>query len=657
MLSVLAAAFFPGCGTLEVPSLQAVILSSGAVVAAGREPFKPGNYDIQKYLLPARLPGISHRVYRKGKPVLEKRKMSTHMPSVLSPQIESLASEKTYDCYSECSVAPENYLALEKHDSHNLSTYPDDGVEKSIIFNQDGTMTVVMKVRFKIKEEETVKWTTTVNRAGLSNNDEKNKKSSYPARSDDRPSSLKLTSCSLSEDITDTTQQGSLTEEENTQATAQQAESCSSAVWGNASVDTDIIQGCQKQVKHFYRPPTPGPKRRRQKKSVIGTVTVVSETEVQEKQFSYSEERESGEKSEYHMFTHSCSKMSSVSNKLVQIHSNDELESTLERTKETGLLKSNAINAGAIEITSQKVLKLCHNNGLPSSVSENSVVEEGIVESVVSDKDSIKHFRTYSNTNDKFSSVSADRTLSSGITVGDIGKPFKIRIGHTNSGCSPSWHCKGIELQNMNSGEKFYIPVQRWLAQEQEDGEICREFPILSKGQPVLPGNGWFLEDVVVRDPTTNHEYAFFCHRWLDEGEDDGRIVREIYARDNTIFSMKESRHSYSTETLQAEDKWRVLVLTGDTGTQANVTLWVYGDEGVTGPISLTKESPEHLFLPGQQDEFQIDAFQIEAVSLGNLQKVLLHCEASDKSQYWYCEKVIIREPDTASESIFTCER
>ncbi|XP_076420081.1 oxygen-regulated protein 1 isoform X5 [Peromyscus maniculatus bairdii] len=737
------------------------------------------------------------------------------------------------------------------------------------------------------------------------------------------------------------------------------------------------------------------------------------------------------------------------------------------------------------------------------------------------------------------------------ITVGDIGKPFKIRIGHTNSGYSPSWHCKGIELQNMNSGEKFYIPVQQWLAQEQEDGEICREFPILSKGQPVLPvtkyevyittgelwnagtvanvylsvygekgdtgsrklsrsksalmflrgqidtffleavnlgnlckivighdglgpGNGWFLEDIVIRDPTTNNEYAFFCHRWLDEGEDDGKIVREMYARDNTIFSVrkklelkiketwaaeswkfmkgntlqfyskltggfvrlhpdgtvdavgeqtdryglfdvifnkgnlcifqshemrhlslaldnggaagmasggaltelrvlyqpnrcallesalcpghtlvvdrhgkvadessagyaelskeflvfvkgvflnsavvilatslcqalclqsdgtctgagnqseqshwrvhrvssgicmfesvknarmylrikdghcngtgtgdtdchfkikrnlenasisleslkspglfvglqpdgqakpviytkdenvcfyprviqfgrenpmgmsatpsqgedkmhlskhqketlleskarhpsplsseKESRHSHSTETLLSEGEWKVLVVTGDTGTQANVTLWVYGDEGVTGPISLTKDSPEQLFLPGQKDEFQvtmehmkskktlnfvanvwlsrnqadgdivcelpvmkeggpvfplvryhvdvytgqlkqagtesevslclygergdsglrllhrsnmpvrfqrgqIDAFQIEAVSLGNLQKVLLHCEASDKAQYWYCEKVIVKDPGTASESIFTCER
>nr|XP_055118233.1 lipoxygenase homology domain-containing protein 1-like [Symphalangus syndactylus] len=28
------------------------------------------------------------------------------------------------------------------------------------------------------------------------------------------------------------------------------------------------------------------------------------------------------------------------------------------------------------------------------------------------------------------------------ITVGDIGALFKICIGHTNSGPSPSWHCK-----------------------------------------------------------------------------------------------------------------------------------------------------------------------------------------------------------------------
>ncbi|ELK26170.1 Oxygen-regulated protein 1 [Myotis davidii] len=765
------------------------------------------------------------------------------------------------------------------------------------------------------------------------------------------------------------------------------------------------------------------------------------------------------------------------------------------------------------------------------------------------------------------------------ITVGDIGTLFKIRIGHTNSGISPSWHCKQIQLWDMNSGKKFYIPVQRWLARDQEDGEICREFPVLNRGQPTLPvtvyevhvatgelwnagtvanvyisiygkkgdtgsrqlfrskssisflrgqtdtffleavhlgdlykivighdglgpGNGWFLDDVVISDPTTNHEYVFFCHRWLDQGEDDGKIVRELYARDNNIISarqklernrketwaaeswkfmkgntlqfynkltggfvrlhpdgivdavgektdkyglfdvifnkgnicifqsheirhlslavnngfvtgmasggastelrvryqpnrcallesaqvpghtvifdshgkiadesstgyaglskefvvfvkgvflnsavvllatslcqalclqpdgsctgvgnqseksywkvhkisagicmfesvknarmylrikdgqcdgtgtgdidchfkikknlenasislestkspglfvglqsdgqvkpviytkngnvffypqvikfgrenpmgmsatasqeeekIQESKHqqeippaseargsslssaakvrpSQSSETLLSEDEWKVLVLTGNTGTRANATLWVYGDEGVTGPISLSKDSPEQLFLPRQEDEFQVeirnigeiykirighdatseqpewnlqkvtmqhmkskktldfaanvwlsriqadgdvvcelpamkggqamfplvryhvdihtgllkraeteskvslclygergdsglrllcsskmpvtfqrgqtDTFQIEAVSLGKLQKVLLRCEASDKSQYWYCEKVIIREPGITSQRIFTCER
>ena len=48
-------------------------------------------------------------------------------------------------------------------------------------------------------------------------------------------------------------------------------------------------------------------------------------------------------------------------------------------------------------------------------------------------------------------------------------------------------------------------------------------------------------------------------------------------------------------------------MLTGNRGTQANVTLWVYGDEGVTGPISLRKDSPEELFLPRREDEFQVN--------------------------------------------------
>lgn len=66
-----------------------MILSSGAVVAAGREPFKPGNYDIQKYLLPARLPGISRRVYPKGNARSESRKSKSlkYIALIFSPKV------------------------------------------------------------------------------------------------------------------------------------------------------------------------------------------------------------------------------------------------------------------------------------------------------------------------------------------------------------------------------------------------------------------------------------------------------------------------------------------------------------------------------------------------------------------------------------------
>uniref|UniRef100_A0A8D1K1P3 PLAT domain-containing protein n=1 Tax=Sus scrofa TaxID=9823 RepID=A0A8D1K1P3_PIG len=219
------------------------------------------------------------------------------------------------------------------------------------------------------------------------------------------------------------------------------------------------------------------------------------------------------------------------------------------------------------------------------------------------------------------------------ITVGDLGTLFKIRIGHTNSGLSPSWHCKEIRLWNMKSGRQFYIPVQRWLARDQEDGEICREFPVLNKGQPILPvtvyevhvatgelwnagtaanvyisvygekgdtgsrqlfrsksslnflrgqtdtfsleavhlgglykivighdglgpGNGWFLDEVVIKDPTVNHEYTFFCHRWLDQGEDDGNIVRELCGRANSITSARHKLEVKRNETWAAES-WK----------------------------------------------------------------------------------------------------
>lgn len=97
----------------KVPSLQAVILSSGAVVAAGREPFKPGNYDIQKYLLPVKLPGISHRVHRKGKAKIEKRKSGNWKVSIITSDFPNAgtSSQVYIVLYGHCRSSAPIYLS------------------------------------------------------------------------------------------------------------------------------------------------------------------------------------------------------------------------------------------------------------------------------------------------------------------------------------------------------------------------------------------------------------------------------------------------------------------------------------------------------------------------------------------------------------------
>ncbi|NXE49736.1 LOXH1 protein, partial [Casuarius casuarius] len=50
-------------------------------------------------------------------------------------------------------------------------------------------------------------------------------------------------------------------------------------------------------------------------------------------------------------------------------------------------------------------------------------------------------------------------------------------------------------------------------------------------------GNGWFLDKVVIKDPITDLAYTFLCHRWLDHGQDDGKIARELTVTDASPFS------------------------------------------------------------------------------------------------------------------------
>lgn len=332
------------------------------------------------------------------------------MDSSSRSQIFSVSSDKgsSNDNHSNENNSESSYAL----DSHNeiegnqtvigedlpVAQYQDD-IEKSVHVNQDGTITVEMKVRFKIKEEETIKWTTTVSRAGLSGDKNISICNSSAMNVEDCPSNVNMSECinpkdapflkSYNKEEEDSLQQSNEEVPDRESESDLKTADCNVSE-KNDSADLDVGNVPEENIKPcFYRPPTPGPKRVRQKKAVVESVTLVSEKEVQEKtigQFSYSEEIENGGKtSEYCMVAHSSRKKSSVSNpNFNEMSDNGLLKLSSENIKEEMHFQVSHKSSELIETTNRKTLEVPDEDELVQNMLEKSVVGQGAYSSLVS---------------------------------------------------------------------------------------------------------------------------------------------------------------------------------------------------------------------------------------------------------------------------------
>ena len=46
-----------------------------------------------------------------------------------------------------------------------------------------------------------------------------------------------------------------------------------------------------------------------------------------------------------------------------------------------------------------------------------------------------------------------------------------------------------VKMMDKDSGEQLVFYIDRWLALGQDDGNICREIPVVRKGIPNIAGN------------------------------------------------------------------------------------------------------------------------------------------------------------------------
>ncbi|CAL1540467.1 unnamed protein product [Lymnaea stagnalis] len=177
----------------------------------------------------------------------------------------------------------------------------------------------------------------------------------------------------------------------------------------------------------------------------------------------------------------------------------------------------------------------------------------------------------------------------------EVGKPYKIRVWHDNSGSLSGWHLDKIELESMEGKER----------------------------------------------------YTFKCNRWLAEDEDDHELVRELPAEAPSIKKPLPVVH------------YTVQVYTGKkqgAGTDANVFINIFGEKGDTGKRILKRsKNNKNKFEKGQVDEFEIEAvtlLKLKKIRIG-------HDGTGAGSGWYLDKVVVIprEDKDKYGEVTFNCNR
>ncbi|XP_029365801.1 lipoxygenase homology domain-containing protein 1-like [Echeneis naucrates] len=332
------------------------------------------------------------------------------------------------------------------------------------------------------------------------------------------------------------------------------------------------------------------------------------------------------------------------------------------------------------------------------------------------------------------------------IEAKDVGKIFKIRVGHDGSGLGSGWFLESLDVKHLimaleEGGEemqevvqKYHFPCSRWLAEGEEDGELVVE--LLPEGSELevntyevcvltgdmlgagtdanvfiniygenadtgerylkssdnlnkfergqedvftvtaidlgplkklrirhdntKPYSSWYLDRVEIVDTKDDTTYYFPCNRWLAVDEDDGQIARELVSVDEA-FMRKDEDEEGTGARLGLEQKsmsttYNIKIKNGEkkyAGTDADVFAILFGEKDDTGIINLKAcKTYKNKFEQGM-----INEFTVEAVDLGDLEKVTVGYNNSGGSNGWFLDWVEIDAPSQGQRLRFPCGR
>ncbi|KAG1662011.1 hypothetical protein FOA52_009500 [Chlamydomonas sp. UWO 241] len=293
----------------------------------------------------------------------------------------------------------------------------------------------------------------------------------------------------------------------------------------------------------------------------------------------------------------------------------------------------------------------------------------------------------------------------------DVGEPQTLKVSQDGKGFGAAWHLDTVVVHDKaNPSKKFYFYAGRWL--DKEHGMECLlevshtdprlnmpEYKIIvhtsaipgagtdanvslditgtvrASGPRALKGKGnlfeggaadefrfkmpdlgelrqlevwhdngglgaaWHLDYIEVQNSASRQVVYFPCSMWFDKKQGDGLIRRTLLA------TMKDPR------TFKAE--YRVSVWTSDVsgaGTDANVFIQIFGEEGETERIAL--DNPGNDFETGQ-----LDVFEVSGRNVGPMTKIRIGHDNAGFGAAWHLDRVTVENKATGQSVTFNCGR
>ncbi|XP_075454807.1 retinitis pigmentosa 1-like 1 protein [Ascaphus truei] len=162
----------------RIENIQAVLQSPSVLICVGRELFKPIQTDNVRKSIAEKLPGLRSNPSIASEAMESKKNANFGLKakkSVIHPRSASsnktrfsLSSEKSYP--NDLNISPVNsgYASFtnacpkSEDTAHSLVN---DDIEKRVHVNKDGSLSVEMKVRFHLLNEETLQWSTQIKKS------------------------------------------------------------------------------------------------------------------------------------------------------------------------------------------------------------------------------------------------------------------------------------------------------------------------------------------------------------------------------------------------------------------------------------------------------------------------------------------------------------